>query len=113
VSGGRTVEKTRARGCIAPGLTNNLNQKNMSYTLRAKFFCRKVEDNGNSEMAQLGAVYGTDDKDNEENNQFSEATPYGELEMQIDNPSAQGFFEEGEEYYLDISKAPKPEATED
>lgn len=56
-------------------------------------------------MAHLSAVYGTTDKDNEENNQFSEATPYGELEMMIDNDGAKGFFEEGEEYYLDFSKA--------
>lgn len=70
--------------------------------LRAKFTCNTIEEGG---LVKLSAVYGTDDKDNEENNEFSKYTPYGELEMQVDNPNADGFFEEGEEYYLDFQKA--------
>lgn len=78
----------------------------MSKTVRAKFYCSNVKEEGDSEFACLSAVYGSDDKDNEENNQFSEATPYGELEMMIDNDKAQGFFEQGKEYYLDFTEAP-------
>lgn len=69
--------------------------------LRAKFYCQDIKEDG---LVKLSAVYGSDDKDNEENNQFSEATPYGELEMQVDNPNAQDFFEIGKEYYLDFEE---------
>lgn len=75
-------------------------------TVRAKFTCNSVKDEG-SEMVKLSAVYGNDDKDNEENNQFSEATPYGELEMMVSNPGAKGFFQEGKNYYLDFTEAPE------
>ena len=74
-------------------------------TIRAKFSCWDVKRDMYGEHVHLEAVYGTDDKDNEENNQFSEATPSGTLTMQISNPSAMGFFEPGNEYYLDFSKA--------
>lgn len=70
--------------------------------LRAKFYCQSIEEDG---LVNLSAVYGNDDKDNEENNQFSEATPYGSMEMQVDNPNANGFFKEGKEYYLDFQEA--------
>ena len=73
--------------------------------LRAKFYCNEIEENGSSEVVKLLAVYGNSDKDNEENNQFAEATPSGNLEMHISNTSAKGFFKQGEEYYLDFSKA--------
>ena len=76
-------------------------------TLRAKFSCNSVEADEYGEMVKLSAVYGNDDKDNEENNQFSEATPSGEHEMYISNPNAKGFFEVGESYYLDFTKAEK------
>jgi hypothetical protein len=69
--------------------------------LRAKFSCNAIE----NDMVKLSAVYGNDDKDNEENNQFSEATPYGELEMMISNPDAKDFFEVGKNYYLDFQEA--------
>lgn len=75
-------------------------------TIRAKFSCWEVTtDEWDSEYITLSAVYGTDEKDNEENNQFSEATPSGNLTMQISNPSAKGFFIEGKDYYLDFTQA--------
>jgi hypothetical protein len=74
-------------------------------TIRAKFNCSTVKKDTVSENITLHAVYGTDDKDNEENNQFSQATPFGELQMTIDNPTAQGFFKEGNNYYLDFTAA--------
>jgi len=69
--------------------------------MRAKFSCNSVDENG---MAHLSAVYGTDDKDNEENNQFAAATPYGVLEMQVDNPSVKDFLKPGKDYYLDFTE---------
>jgi len=74
-------------------------------TIRAKFQCWTVDIDEYGEHVHLQAVYGTYEKDNEENNQFSEATPVGELKMQISNPAAKGFFETGKEYYLDFTKA--------
>ncbi|UYD38972.1 hypothetical protein [Tolypothrix sp. PCC 7601] len=40
----------------------------------------------------------------EENKSFSKYTPYGNLEMKIDNPNAVDFFIPGAEYYLDFTK---------
>jgi hypothetical protein len=77
----------------------------MSQKLRAKFTCNTVKTDMSGEMVNLQAVYGNDDKDNEENNQFSEATPCGSHEMYISNPAAKGFFKEGKSYYLDFSPA--------
>lgn len=77
----------------------------MGRRIRAKFNCQSTKDEGYGEVVNLSAVYGSDDKDNEENNQFSEATPSGSHEMVISNPSAKGFFKEGKNYYLDFSEA--------
>jgi hypothetical protein len=40
-----------------------------------------------------------------EDRRFSKATPSGEFRMFIDNPAAEQFFELGQPYYIDISKA--------
>lgn len=53
-------------------------------------------------ILELSAVY---DDGIEENRRFAKATPSGKLEMQIDNPPATEFFELGQWYYLDFSKA--------
>lgn len=74
-------------------------------TIRAKFSCWEVKTDEYGEHVLLQAVYGSDEKDNEENNQFSESTPSGRLEMQISNPGAKGFFEPEKEYYLDFTPA--------
>ena len=76
-------------------------------TVRAKFLCTLVKYNGyGGKDVTLHAVYGTDDADNSENNQFSQATPSGTVTMTIDNPDAKGFFKEGTSYYLDFQKSP-------
>lgn len=74
-------------------------------TIRAKFRCTSLNNDGGNENITMSAVYGTDDKDNKENNQFAEATPWGDFSMGISNPDAKGFFKEGGEYYLDFSEA--------
>lgn len=73
--------------------------------IRAKFYCNSVKSDEYGELVNLSAVYGNDDKDNEENNQFAEATPSGQIEMMISNPSAKGFIQEGKTYYLDFIEA--------
>jgi hypothetical protein len=50
----------------------------------------------------FSAVYDTG---TEENKRFAKATPSGTLQMTVDNPPAQAFFELGKSYYLDFSKA--------
>ena len=77
----------------------------MNKSIRAKFYCNSVESDEYGELVKLSAVYGNDDKDNEENNQFAESTPSGEVEMMISNPDAKGFIEEGKMYYLDFTEA--------
>lgn len=46
-----------------------------------------------------------------ENNSFAAATPSGRLELTVDNPAAQGFFQPGDEFYATFEKAPKLDPT--
>jgi len=63
--------------------------------VRAKFKCESAHENG---YAMLRAVYGP------ENEPWSTATPHGELQITISNPTAPKF-EVGKCYYLDFSPA--------
>lgn len=78
----------------------------MSKQLKCKFSANSVTNfGGGSQEVKLAAVY--DSLNNEENNQFSQATPSGSLEMYIDNPSAIGFIKPGRDYFLYIEEAPE------
>ena len=70
--------------------------------IRAKIWVNSVKDQNGSEVVNFDAVCGGG---SEENKSFSMATPSLQLEMMIDNPDAMGKFKEGEEYYLDFTKA--------
>ncbi len=71
-------------------------------TVKAKFICQLVTDNGTQKVAQLNAVYGG----SEENRSFSKFTPSGQLTITVDNETAAaGFFQPKEEYYLTFEKA--------
>lgn len=71
--------------------------------IRAKVTVHRAERSGGSERVELGAVKsGGDDP---EDNAFATATPYLKLEMTIDNPDAQGYFQPGRRYYLDVTPA--------
>lgn len=72
---------------------------------QAKFRCNKVEDYGQSKKVSLSAVCPDTMGDTEENKSFSKFTPWGELNMVVDNPRAAVVFEEGAVYYVDISRA--------
>jgi hypothetical protein len=74
--------------------------------MRAKFNVSKVTKEYYGEEVSLHAVYANDR--NEEDNQFSTATPSGQLMMVVSNPNAIGFFQEGKSYYLDFTEAPTP-----
>lgn len=66
--------------------------------VRAKFRVESIEGN----VIKMGAIY---DHSTEENRRFTQATPWGNLEMAIDNPSALAQFEIGKYYYADFSPA--------
>lgn len=75
----------------------------MSKKLRAKFIVNQVTDFGyGSKQAKMSAVYSNDK--NKEDNQFSSATPSGDLNMMITAEGAQDFLEPGMKYYLTFEK---------
>jgi hypothetical protein len=71
-------------------------------TVRAKLFCATVEQYA---PTTLKVVMYARYSNNPEDNSFAEATPAANLELFVDNPSAQPFFVEGQTYYLDFTKA--------
>lgn len=75
--------------------------------VRAKFTCNHVADNGSKENPSFNVfmypVY-SDDPDSE-NKKFTKATPSGQFTMTITVPETAAFFEPGQEYYLDFTKA--------
>ena len=69
--------------------------------VRAKFVCTKKEQ-GYTEGAhtiEARPVYDT----NPENARFFQATPGGELRLQVVNDAAASQFEEGKEFYVDFT----------
>ncbi len=76
----------------------------MSRSIRAKFKAEEVTDYGyGSKRVKLSAVYSHDR--NSEDNQFSNATPSGQIEMMVTNPDALDFIQPGKKYYVDFSPA--------
>jgi hypothetical protein len=69
-----------------------------SKTSRAKFKCKVVTIYEDSKEISLSAVTGS----SEENKNFWNYTPSGELKMQIDGPASE-MFVPGKEYYIDFS----------
>lgn len=70
-------------------------------TTRCKFRCTQAEKQDYGIAVSLTAEYS----ESKEDNQFSEATPSGALNMIVSNPAVDRFFEVGKSYYLDISPA--------
>lgn len=77
--------------------------------IRCKFYCAEVAKKVwsqvphrvDAEEVTLQAVYGN----GEDNKAWSAATPSGRLQITITNPEAQGKFEPGKSYFLDIAPA--------
>lgn len=74
---------------------------------RAKFMCnaevtRKYREDtpADSRVYEFSAVYDTNTP---ENKRFTRATPYGKLEIQVNNPDVT--FRPGKSYYLDFTEA--------
>lgn len=55
-----------------------------------------------SKKVRLHTLY---DESIPEDQRFSRATPWGQIEMQIDNPAALEQLEVGKAYYVDFTKA--------
>lgn len=73
----------------------------MSEKVRAKFKCNRVEKRSDGIVVHMNVVVSG----SKENEYFSEYTPTGNLSINIDKGDAVNFFNEGESYYLDFSKA--------
>jgi hypothetical protein len=72
--------------------------------VRAKFRCDGVQDNPESQSKSISLSPVT--VGSEENKSFSKYTPCGSANLTISyETEAVNFFEEGQEYYLDFTKA--------
>ncbi len=75
----------------------------MSLRIKAKFRCNSITDNGYNKSANLTAVYGKDD----ENADYSKATPTGSLTICIDKDTkASELFQPQKDYYLYFEEVP-------
>lgn len=70
-------------------------------SVKAKFKCDSITQWTGQREAKLSPVHSSSD----ENKQWSQFTPSGQLTMTITNPEAYEQFEVGVEYYLTIEKA--------
>lgn len=81
--------------------------------VRCKMVCNEVSQQHHGPKSQwkygFNAVYGTSD----ENKKFWQATPSGTLQFQCMSDGAHPLFKAGDEYYVDISAAAKPEPVVD
>lgn len=72
---------------------------------RCKFRCHSVIDSyGDTKVVNLSAVYAPDDPESE-NGQFWTATPSGQITLTINNPAGAAIFEQGKDYYVDLTPA--------
>jgi hypothetical protein len=71
--------------------------------VRAKVTCESIENNN----VKFRTVYESDASKDTENVRFTQATPWGEISLGIDNPAAREQFKVGDAYYVDFSPAPR------
>ncbi|QIT28549.1 hypothetical protein [Raoultella terrigena] len=72
-------------------------------TVRAKFQCNSINkspDNSTAVVNMMAVTTGS-----AENETWSKYTPSGQLQMVISNPAAVEQFEQGKEYFIDITPA--------
>jgi hypothetical protein len=68
-------------------------------SVRAKVVCQGIEGNA----VTFRTVYEPDAARDTENARFTQATPWGEIKMGIDNPAALSQFTAGKSYYVDFT----------
>jgi len=82
-------------------------------TTRCKFHCQSITTTEYAAViVKLSAVMpksdGSEGFTHGEDHAFWSATPQGTLELTIMNPGGAEIFQAGDDFYLDITKAPKP-----
>lgn len=70
-------------------------------SIKAKVIVNSVENFGHSERPKMSPVTGGSPEDNN----YSQATPGGSLELYISNPAAFGFFKSGKKYHVTFTEA--------
>lgn len=75
--------------------------------VRAKVICEEIVNN----TVVFRTVYEDASKDTE-NARFTKSTPWGRIELGIDNPAALEQFAPGREYYVDFIPAAAPAKVE-
>ena len=70
-------------------------------TVRAKVTCESIEKN----TVTFRTVYEPDAAKDTENARFTTATPWGTIQLGIDNPVALQQFAAGKSYYVDFTQA--------
>ena len=70
-------------------------------SVRAKVTCNGIDGN----TVSFSTVYEPDAAKDTENARFTQATPWGEIKLGIDNPAALQQFEAGKAYYVDFTQA--------
>lgn len=70
-------------------------------SVRAKVVCEIVEKN----TVKFRTVYESDASKDTENARFTKATPWGHIELGIDNPAALDQFKPGSHYFVDFIPA--------
>jgi len=75
--------------------------KVLPMTVRAKVTCEGIKDNA----VTFRTVYEPDAAKDTENARFTKATPWGEIKLGIDNPTALAQFTPGKSYYVDFIAA--------
>jgi hypothetical protein len=85
----------------------------MSPTTRCKFVVDEITTgrSGTPTKMKFAAVYpdANDDYKHGEDHAFFNATPYGFIELHIQNAHAAELFQPGDTWYVDFVKVPKPE----
>jgi hypothetical protein len=74
-------------------------------TVRAKLQLVAITNHGGTERKTL-RFEARCDQTIPEDQRFQKATPYGQVELQVDNPGAIEKFALGQEYYVDFSPVP-------
>ncbi|MEH2188319.1 MAG: hypothetical protein V7K64_19425 [Nostoc sp.] len=73
--------------------------------IRAKFTCQQNILNHETQTAEVILTPVTSNPPNEENLTFWQATPAGNITLQITNPAASAQFSVGTDYYVDFTVA--------
>lgn len=93
-------ESARNPGSFNVGVAIESTMEN-TMAVRAKVVCQAIGD----QEVNFNTVYEEDSTISDENVRFTEATPWGVIQLGINNPAALEQFEVGKEYYVDFTPA--------